>query len=152
MPIRPIKPDDVPGVIDLGYQMHQESVYRHFNYDPNKCGRLIYNFMTNPDTRFAYVGTSNDALNSVFLGSIDEHYFGTDLIASDTLWYVSPQSRGSRVGLQLLRAFEKWAKNANAAEIYVGVSSGLSADKTGTMLQKLGYDVVGGNYKQRVVQ
>lgn len=131
--------------------MHQESVYRDFDYNPNKCGRMVYRYMTNPDTHFAYVGTHNDTLNSILLGSIGEHYFGTDLIASDTLWYVSPQSRGSRVGLQLLRAFEKWAKERDAAEIYVGVSSGLSADKTGAMLQKLGYDVVGGNYKRRVV-
>ena len=152
MPIRPIEPEDVPAAIDLGYQMHQESVYRHFNYNPDKCGRLIYDFMSNPDTRFAYIGTANGVPNSILLGSIGEHYFGTDLIASDTVWYVSTQSRGSRVGLQLLRAFEKWAKERKAAEIYVGVSSGLSAGKTGAMLQKLGYNVVGGNYKQRVVE
>jgi len=152
MPVRPIEPDDLPKVIDLGRQMHQESVYRHFNFDPSKFGRLLYHYVTNPNSCFAHVGTGKDTLSGVFLGSIDEHYFGTDLIASDTLWYVSPQSRGSRVALQLLWAFEKWAKNANVAEIYVGVSSGLSADKTGTMLQKLGYDAVGGNYKLRVVQ
>ena len=64
MPIRPIEPEDVPAAIDLGYQMHQESVYRHFNYDPDKCGRLIYDFMTNPDTRFAYIGTANGVPNS----------------------------------------------------------------------------------------
>jgi hypothetical protein len=34
----------------------------------------------------------------------------------------------------------------------MGVSTGLSAGKTGAMLQKLGYNVVGGNYKQRVVE
>jgi hypothetical protein len=113
---------------------------------------MVYDFMTNPNTRFAYIGTANGVPNSIFLGSIGEHYFGTDLIAADTVWYVSAQSRGSRVGLQLLRAFEKWAKERKAAEIYVGVSSGLSADKTGAMLQKLGYNVVGGNYKQRVVE
>jgi len=151
MPVRALEPNDVPGVLNLGYQMHQESVYRHFDYNENKFGRLLYHYITNPDTCFAYVGTSNNALNGVFLGSIGEHYFGTDLIASDTLWYVSPQSRGSRVGLQLLRTFEKWAKDRNAAEIYVGVSSGLKTDKTGTMLQKLGYNLVGGNYKLRVV-
>lgn len=151
MPVRAMEPDDVPGVIDLGYQMHQESVYRHFDFNPNKFGRLLYHYLTNPNSCFAHVGTRKDTLNGVFLGSIDEHYFGTDLIASDTLWYVSPQSRGSRVGLQLLRTYEKWARDHDAAEIYVGVSSGLKADKTGTMLQKLGYDVVGGNYKLRVV-
>ena len=151
MPVRPIEPKDVPAAINLGFQMYKESVYRHFNYDPNKFGRLLYTFMTNPDTHFAYIGTFNGSPNSIFLGSIGEHYFGTDLIAADTLWYVSTQSRGSRAGLQLLRAFEKWAKERNVAEIAIGVSSGLKVDKTGTMLQKLGYDVVGGIYKQRVV-
>lgn len=151
MPIRPLEPDDVPGVIGLGSHMHQESVYRHFDYSENKFGRLLYHYITNPNTCFAYVGTSGSVLNGVLLGSIDEHYFGTDLIASDTLWYVSPQSRGSRVGLQLLRTFEKWAKDRNAAEIYMGVSTGVNPDKTGGVLQKLGYDLVGGNYKLRVV-
>ena len=151
MPVRLMEPKDLPAVIELGSQMHRESVYSKFDFDENKLGRLLYNHIINPKTLFAYVGTSKGALNGVFLGSIGEHYFGTDLIASDTLWYVSPQSRGSRVGLQLLRAFENWAKERDAAEIYVGVSSGLSADKTGTMLQKLGYDVVGGNYKLHVV-
>ena len=151
MPIRPMQPEDLPAVLEMARCMHQESVYRRFDYDENKMGRLLYNYISNPKTSFSCVGTSKDTLNGVFLGSIGEHYFGTDLIASDTLWYVSPQSRGSRVGLQLLRAFESWAKERGAAEIYVGVSSGLSADKTGAMLQKLGYDVVGGNYKLHVV-
>ena len=151
MPIRPIEPNDLPKVIELGRGMHQESVYRNFDYSPEKFGRMLYHFVSNPEKFFAYVGTANNKLTGVLLGSIGEHYFGTDLIASDTLWYVSPQSRGSRVGLQLLRAFEKWAKDRSAAEVCMGVSSGLSAEKTGGMLQKLGYDVVGGNYKLRVV-
>jgi len=96
------------------------------------------------------LGGSNNKDNDNKKGSGNSA--GTDLIASDTVWYVSTQSRGSRVGLQLLRAFEKWAKERKAAEIYMGVSSGLSAGKTGAMLQKLGYNVVGGNYKQRVVE
>ena len=151
MPIRPIEEDDIRHVVVLGYQMHQESVYRDFDYDPIKSGNMVHRFMSNPDKFFAYVGYANGNYTGVLLGSIGEHYFGRDLIASDTLWYVSPQSRGSRVGLQLLRAFEKWAKDRNAAEVCMGVSSGLSAEKTGGMLQKLGYDVVGGNYKLRVV-
>tara|TARA_R110000744_G_scaffold348171_2_gene453711 strand:- start:170 stop:628 length:459 start_codon:yes stop_codon:yes gene_type:complete len=151
MTIRPMQPEDLPTVLEMARCMHQESVYRRFDYDENKMGRLLYNYIINPKTSFSCVGTSKDTLNGVFLGSIGEHYFGTDLIASDTLWYVSPQSRGSRVGLQLLQAFENWAKERDAAEICVGVSSGLSADKTGTMLQKLGYDVVGGIYKLHVV-
>ena len=152
MGVRPMTTEDLPGALNLGQRMHQESVYRQFDYDENKFGRLLCNYIIRTDDRFAYVGETNGVLSGVFLGSISPHYFGNDLVASDTLWYVAPQSRGSRAGLQLLRAFERWAKTKNAAEIYVGISSGLSIDKTGNMLQRLGYDVVGGNYKLRVVK
>jgi GNAT superfamily N-acetyltransferase len=88
----------------------------------------------------------------MLLGYISEHYFGLDLIASDYLWYVAPEHRGSKAGLQLLIAFQDWARKRNAAEVYMGISSGLHAEKTGALLTKLGYDVVGGNYKLRVVK
>lgn len=152
MSVRPLTPEDVAEVIALGYKMHQESVYRHFDYDENKCGQLLYRFLTNPNTCFAHVAESDGELVGVFLGSIGEHYFGRDLVASDTLWYVLPEHRGSRAGGVLLKTFESWAKDRNAAEINVGISSGLSAEKTGAMLQKVGYEVVGGIYKRRVVE
>ena len=148
--VRPMEPRDAQGSIELGYRMHQESVYRDFDYDTNKVGRMLYHYSTNPDTHFMQVAEVDGELVGLFLGAISEHYFGTDRLASDTLWYVAPEHRGSRVGLDLLRAFEKWGTSHKVAEICVGVSSGLSTDKTGTLLQKLGYDLVGGNYKLRV--
>ena len=151
MPVRAMEPNDIPEVLRLGYQMHQESVYRRFDYNEDKFARLVCHYMMNPDKCFTCVSVVNGVVNGVLLGSIDEHYFGHDRVASDTLWYVTPKSRGSRAGLQLLRQFEQWSKDRNAAEIYMGVSTGVNSDKTGGVLQKLGYDVVGGNYKLRVV-
>jgi GNAT superfamily N-acetyltransferase len=149
--IRLLTDDDLEEVLALGALMHEESVFRHFDFDEEKCRNLIRRFTSNSDTHFACLSESGGVVTGMFAGSISEHYFGRDLIASDTLWYVLPEHRGSRAGLQLLRAFEKWAKARNAAEIFVGVSTGLGMDRTGGMLQKLGYDVVGGNFKLRVV-
>ena len=151
MPVRAIEPKDIPEVLSLGYQMHQESTYRQFDYDENKFGRLLYHYMSSPTQRFAYVSTRGHDVTGVFLGSIDAHYFGNDKIASDTLWYVTPKTRGSRAGIQLLRAYENWAKRQGASAIYVGISSGITPERTGNMMQKLGYDVAAGNFKLRVV-
>lgn len=149
--LRSFAEKDFEEVFALGVLMHEESVFRHFDFDKEKCRALFQRFTSNPDTHFACLSESGGVVTGMFLGSICEHYFGKDLIASDTLWYVLPEHRGSRAGLQLLRAFENWAKARNAAEVFIGVSTGLGTDRTGAMLQKLGYDVVGGNFKLRVV-
>tara|TARA_R110000822_G_scaffold74370_3_gene178647 strand:- start:860 stop:1330 length:471 start_codon:yes stop_codon:yes gene_type:complete len=147
-----VVPADFAEIIELGRQMQQESVYRHFNFSENKCAMLLHTCITNPDTHFARIAvTGADEIVGILLGEISEHYFGTDLIASDYLWYVAPAHRGSKAGLMLLNDFQAWAKERSAAEVYIGVSSGVSAEKTGALLCKLGYDLVGGNYKLRVV-
>jgi GNAT superfamily N-acetyltransferase len=87
----------------------------------------------------------------MLLGYISEYYFGRDLIASDYLWYVTPEYRGSRAAVLLLRDFQKWAEERNASEVHMGLSTGVHAEKVGALLENLGYDLVGGNYKLRVV-
>lgn len=147
-----VVPSDFTEIIELGRCMHEESVYRHFDFSPSKCAMLLHTCITNPKTHFARIAvTSTDEIIGILLGEISEHYFGTDLIASDYLWYVAPEHRGSKAGLMLLNEFQTWAKDHDAAEVYIGVSSGVSAEKTGALLEKFGYDLVGGNYKLRVV-
>ena len=148
----PIVPADFVEVIELGRDMHQENVYRQFDFSPVKCAALLHACVTNPTTHFARIAvTDADEIIGILLGEISEHYFGTDLIASDYLWYVAPAHRGSKAGLMLLNEFQEWAKARDAVEVYMGISSGLHAAKTGALLEKLGYDLVGGNYKLRVV-
>lgn len=145
-------PEDLPEILALGQQMHEESAFRYFNFDVPKCAMLFHTCVTNPDDHFIQVavGPANDIIG-LFIGHITEYYFGTDLIASDYLWYVTPEHRGSRAGLTLLQDFQKWAADRQAVEVHVGISTGVFAERTGALLTKLGFDLVGGNYKLRVV-
>lgn len=148
----PIVPADFVEVIELGRDMHQESVYRQFDFSPAKYAMLLHMCISDPTTHFARIAvTGTDEIIGVLLGEISEHYFGTDLIASDYLWYVAPAHRGSKAGVMLLKEYQEWAKDRDAVAIYMGISSGLRPEKTGALLEKLGYDLVGGNYKLRVV-
>ena len=152
MPLRPIALRDLEGVSRLGAKMHAESVYSRFDYDENKFIKLLCRFIMNTEDHFTCIGEINGEPVGVFLGSIGEHYFGKDKIASDTLWYVLPKHRGSIMGVRMLRAFETWARDRNVADITVGVSSGLNLNKTNNVLEKSGYEVVGGIYKRRAVE
>jgi hypothetical protein len=145
-------PADIGEILELGQQMHAESAFRHFDFDIPKCAMLFHTCLTNPDTHFIRVAVSpTNEIVGLLIGFISEHYFGRDLIASDYLWYVTPEHRGSKAALALLRDFQKWAEDRNAAEVHMGISTGVHAEKTGALLERLGYDLVGGNYKLRVV-
>ena len=53
------------------------------------------------------------ALGGVLYG---DPYSG-DAIATEFFWFVSAKARGGRGGLQLLQAFERWARDRGALEV-----------------------------------
>ena len=149
---RAATPEDLLDVVTLGQKMHGESVFRHFNFSVPKFATLVYTCITNPDSHFIHVAVSpTKEIIGAFMGSVSEHYFGNDMVASDYLWYVTPKYRGSRAGVCLIRDFQKWAADHHAVEVHVGISTGITGERTGALLKKLGFDLVGGNYKLRVV-
>jgi hypothetical protein len=51
------------------------------------------------------------------------------------------------VGIRLLKEFQKWATEQNVNRIQVGISSGMSMDRTGALLERMGFSQIGGLYK-----
>jgi GNAT superfamily N-acetyltransferase len=147
-----IGPQDLQDVFDLGLQMRNEGAFRSLDYDRDCVFRFLRQYVDSPDINFGVVGRRNGVLCGFFTGYMSPYFFGRDLIATEVLWYVSPADRGSRLGLRLLRAFEAWALERGASEVCVGVSTGVFSDRTGRLLQRLGYAHVGGNYKLPVVR
>lgn len=138
----------VNDMITLGKVMHEESEYRDFDFSPEKLARLGERIMTNKNI-FAE-GAYAEGLVGMIVGQISEYWFGTDRIASDTVWYVHPDHRGSMAGIRLLTHFADWAENQGVKEISVGVSSGINTDRAGALLNRIGFNSVGGLYKRRI--
>lgn len=63
--------------------------------------------------------------------------FGPFLLATEIAWWVEPEARSSGLGVELLRAFEYWAKEkANCRLVHM-----VSMDsKVGKLLEKQGYE------------
>ena len=47
--IRDMEEKDIPYLIDLGYQLHQEGNFKNLDYDREKCKKLGNTLLTNPD-------------------------------------------------------------------------------------------------------
>jgi GNAT superfamily N-acetyltransferase len=62
--------------------------------------------------------------------------FGPHVLATETAWWIEPDSRGLGLGVQLLQAFEYWAKEKAGCSM---VSMSSLDDKVGEMYLKQGY-------------
>src|SRR5262245_47066433 len=50
------------------------------------------------------------------------------LVAAENLWYVKPEARGSRVGLELYREFERETKRRQASLMVMGALAGSQSE------------------------
>tara|TARA_R110002126_G_scaffold177173_1_gene326038 strand:+ start:2193 stop:2648 length:456 start_codon:yes stop_codon:yes gene_type:complete len=137
---------DVIKIYALGKEMHEESDYRTLDWDREKVIYWLTKNVQDP-RRFVMCAYDNDVLAGVFVGSISPTYFGNDLMASDLLWYVGKMYRGSRTGIRLLKMYRSWATDLGASKIKVGISSGMMMDRTGALLERMGFDHIGGLYR-----
>lgn len=53
----------------------------------------------------------------IIVGTSSTLPFNNDLQCSETIWYVVPEYRKSRIGLELYEAFEYWAKEVVKARV-----------------------------------
>jgi len=141
---------DIDSMVELGAAMHAESAYRDLDYDRDKCFQLCARYVLHPDRYFGYCAYEGDELTGMLMGYVSLYYFGNDLLANDIVWYVRKDRRGSMTGIRLLNAFRDWAKERGASEICIGVSSALNLDRTHKLMSRMGFNHVGGIYKEAV--
>ena len=136
-------------VLELGKKAHGESAHRHLKLD---LGYLLDNAekYTHADGHaFCFSWEGNEAIG-VFAAKTHPYFFSRDLVAGDSLWYVIPEKRGSRVGLQLLGLFEDWAQEHGVVDIRIGQTSKLAPEVFNGILSKRGYDNVGSYFVRKV--
>jgi len=141
---------DIEEMISLGQQMHEESAFKPLHYSREKCRALGLRYLSRPDTHFSMCAEEDGKIVGMIMGHLMPYYFGDDFMATDHLWFVSQEKRGSTVGVRLLKAFRKWAVNCGAHEICIGVSTGVETGRTHELLTRIGFSHVGGTYKEMV--
>jgi GNAT superfamily N-acetyltransferase len=131
-------PEEIDETIALGSVMHKESRYKRFDYAWNKLRQLGVSIITEPHL-CCYIAEKDNKIVGVMILVCAEHYSATVKIVSDVLFYVHPDYRGSSAAVRLLKEAEKWGKIQGAAEINVGLSSGIDTEKTICFFKKIGY-------------
>ena len=134
-------------ILKLGIAMQQEGAYSVVPFDIEKAAQSIVHMVIKNPNGFGLLAYDGDVPVGMIAGSIAPYFFGRGSLASDFVWYVEPEYRGSRTAIRLLKEFKSWATAMGASELYMGVTTDVSAARTGKLLTRLGFEHVGGNYK-----
>ena len=130
---------DVPTLVELGREMVAESPrFAAIPYDDAHASATAAALINAPHA--AAILLERDGLAvGMFLGIATPHLFSPQLLASDLALFIRPAHRKSRSAVVLIRAFETWAQRIGAAEVALGVSTGVHPDATVRLFERLGY-------------
>lgn len=142
--------DDVArAVVKLARMAHSESGHRHLNLDLDLLLKNASHY-TRADRHAFWLAWEGDEPVGVFAGQANPYFFSRDLVAGDSLWYVVPEKRGTRVGIRLLDLFEEWAEGLGVVDIRVGQTSQLDPRVFNGILSGRGYECVGSYFVRKV--
>lgn len=148
MNIAPPTLNDIAPLVELGRLCHVESRFARLPYDGQRVAQRFTRMIETPlsTTFFVAAHDASGQLHGLMIGSIDEYFFCRERIASSVFLLVHPERRGGLAAIKMVMAFRAWAHTRAATEVYIGVASGVTMQRTGRFLSKLGLRLSGGNY------
>lgn len=144
--IRKVEPQDFKTLVRLGREMHAESSFSGVPFSDDKAYTTLGRYVCGDD-RVWYVACVDGEICGFFAGYVSPFFFSHEYVAHEILWYVVQEHRKTGLGLQLLAAFERWAKEKEVFEIRIGYSTDVDSPAFERLMQKRGYSRVGGNYR-----
>lgn len=145
--LRDLTHDDMPGLIELAREMHQAGVYAAYPVDEARVAYILAALIDAPSA-FAMGYERDGQLVGAFVGEVLQDLWVDVMVGVDHAFYVRAADRGSRAGVVLLRAFEKWATEKGADVLRPVVYAGVDNDRVGDMLGRMGYKTAGTIHKK----
>jgi GNAT superfamily N-acetyltransferase len=134
---------DFATLVTMGEGMHAESLrFAALGYSYEKCHVLLAGLALSPHG-LVLVAEQDGEIVGMLLGMAVPHFFSDDLTASELVVYVVPHARGGSAAVKMVRYFENWARELGVADIVLGVSTEVQADRTAELYQRLGYQPSG---------
>ena len=134
--------EDFETVFDMSLSFLKESPYRDIPSSHSKIVSFIRLFLEDIGSeRVCILAFSKENIPiGIIAGQLSSVPFSDLQVASETMWWVSPDYRGrSRAAVELLGAFEHWARRVGSSFIQMQSLALLNGSKVGSLLERLGY-------------
>lgn len=149
--IREATVEDIPRLLELGEQMHDESRFARLQFAPEKVEALLRVMLYDREQYCAFVAQHSDRVIGGLLGLCVERYFSHARVAQDLAIFIEPGKRGGVAAIGLIRAFRKWARERDAIDLEIAVNTGVQPLRTGRLLQACGMEPIATLYTQELL-
>ena len=142
-------------LLDLVEAAHRESRFGDIPFSRDKARRLLDAALTQGAHHLIAVAEVRGRPQGFVFSSVGEYLVGTGaLIVTINAVYTSKALRrsllGGRVAVGLFRSVGRWSRGIGAREILLHVTSGISVERSGRTISRLGFVSAGQSYVARV--
>ena len=152
MPIRFANIEDVPFLVEGGRRMHALTRFKKLPYDSTRVAHAFRTLIMEGQGKYAFFVAegADHKIVGALIGVMEQHIFCAEWTASVMHFDVLPEARMGGYGVRLLKAFEKWACNRRAVEIFFGINSATNLSVVSKFAQKMGYHIIGENFAKQL--
>jgi GNAT superfamily N-acetyltransferase len=141
--------EDIDTIVSMGAAMVEESRYRGMSFAPEKVATAMEAVIRGSQGAGFVVEVDGVIVGGAF-AFLTSPWFSREPIACDLAVFVAPEHRRNGVAAQLVQAILWWAKQIGVRHVDLAISTGVEAEATGRLYEKLGGAFVGGIYTWRV--
>lgn len=141
--ILPAKKGDLPAIVELAAQVHEESQWARFPLDRSRTRTLLSSLMESPDgvVLIAIEGGGRRVVASVAC-LVSDHPYMAVRIAIEFGVLCKSEDSGAAIA-RLVRAYEDWAKKRGAVVAQIGITNGVEQERTAQLYSHLGFGPTG---------
>lgn len=151
--IRPACLLDVPAIINLGNRYVEQEVktvgHHSASWNATESAHHLALAISH-EALFLHVAVrDNEVVGFLWGGTHMLAPWDLTLVASDYLFYVTPEFRGTAVGMGLIKAWRNWAESQGCKEVRLSLASGINEERVGKMYSLLGFSPFGTVYNHK---
>lgn len=145
--VREAAHDDIPRIVEMGMRFAGEEYARFLTADPVHLAALTRQFIDSPDVAVLVVDPSVGPLTGMMAMTMYVHPMSQERVATEVVWWMEPEARGSKDALRLLRASEAWARTNGASRLQMIAPT----DHVGQFYERLGFSKVETHYQRSLL-
>lgn len=133
--------DDLPDYLRMCREFYEESAfYPSIEYSEEKVHAFLLHALATLHTQaVVLLYEENAKVVGMIVGFASETPFSDDKIASELAWWVDEEYRGTRGSLELVFAYEEWAKRVGCKHATMALLPSLTNPKIEGYYERLGY-------------
>ncbi len=140
MSIRLAVPADYRTILELAIKFHEEAVYSKYDFNQEKVLEFCHESLNNPKDFLLLVAECKDKIVGFFFAVSTTLPLYNTTTTFELAWYVLPEHRASRLGINLFKSYEWWSKEIAKADLcQAGTSEILDLSK---LYKRMGYTSV----------